>query len=226
MKEIIIDGLRMMQVSKDPTILISLKSEPDFSTFSISEKEALLKKNFNIESYEDFQQSHGDKIFGVDEASDSFDGFYTNRKNDAYGIKTADCIPLILWNPEKIILFGLHCGWRGLLGGIIEKALSSKPGREVTHAFIGPHISHDHFEVQQDFIETFASSKIDIDKFLTKKDGKNYMNLRSFCEQKLAKYNIKIINESSSCSYEKSDSLFSWRRDKEKSLRNVCLSWF
>ena len=83
MKEIIIDGLRMMQVSKDPTILISLKSEPDFSTFSISEKEALLKKNFNIESYEDFQQSHGDKIFGVDEASDSFDGFYTNRKNDA-----------------------------------------------------------------------------------------------------------------------------------------------
>ena len=226
MKEIIIDGLRMMQVSKDPTILISLKSEPDFSTFSISEKEALLKKNFNIESYEDFQQSHGDKIFGVDEASDSFDGFYTNRKNDAYGIKTADCIPLILWNPEKIILFGLHCGWRGLLGGIIEKALSSKPGREVTHAFIGPHISHDHFEVQQDFIETFASSKIDIDKFLTKKDGKNYMNLRSFCEQKLAKYNIKIINESSPCSYEKSDSLFSWRRDKEKSLRNVCLSWF
>ena len=46
------------------------------------------------------------------------------------------------------------------------------------------------------------------------------------CEQKLAKYDIKIINESSPCSYEKNDSLFSWRRDKEKSLRNVCLSWF
>ena len=226
MKEIIIDGSRMMQVSEDPIILISLKSEPDFSTFSISEKEALLKKHFNIDSYRDFHQSHGDNIFGIDEASDSFDGFYTDRKNDAYGIKTADCIPLILWNPEKIILFGLHCGWRGLLGGIIEKALSSKSGRNVTHAFIGPHISHYHFEVQQDFIETFTSSKIDIDKFLIKKDGKNYMNLRSFCEQKLAKYNIKIINESSPCSYEKSDSLFSWRRNKEKSLRNVCLSWF
>tara|TARA_A100001035_G_scaffold171839_1_gene136354 strand:+ start:751 stop:1431 length:681 start_codon:yes stop_codon:yes gene_type:complete len=226
MKEIIIDGSRMMQVSEDPIILISLKSEPDFSTFSISEKEALLKKHFNIDSYRDFHQSHGDNIFGIDEASDSFDGFYTNRKNHAYGIKTADCIPLILWNPEKIILFGLHCGWRGLLGGIIEKALSSKSGRNVTHAFIGPHISHYHFEVQQDFIETFTSSKIDIDKFLIKKDGKNYMNLRSFCEQKLAKYNIKIINESSPCSYEKSDSLFSWRRNKEKSLRNVCLSWF
>jgi Uncharacterized conserved protein len=120
----------------------------------------------------------------------------------------------------------LHCGWRGLLGGIVEKALSSKQGREVTHAFIGPHISCNHFEVQQDFIETFISSKINVDEFLTKKDGKNYMNLRSFCEQKLAKFNIKIINESSPCSYEKSDSLFSWRRDKEKSLRNVCLSWF
>ncbi len=48
MKEIIIDGSRMMQVSKDPIILISLKSESDFSTFNISEKEALLKKNFMV----------------------------------------------------------------------------------------------------------------------------------------------------------------------------------
>jgi len=226
MKEIIIDRSRMMQVYEDPIILISLKSELNFSTFSISEKEALLKKHFNIDNYRDFQQSHGDNIFGIDGVSNSFDGFYTNQKNEAYGIKTADCIPLILWNPKKIILFGLHCGWRGLLGGIVEKALSSKSGREVTHAFIGPHISCNHFEVQQDFIKKFTSSKIDIDKFITKKDGKNYMNLRSFCEQKLAKYGIKIINESSPCSYEKSDSLFSWRRDKEKSLRNVCLSWF
>ena len=35
MKEIIIDGSRMMQVSKDPIILISLKSKPDFSTFNV-----------------------------------------------------------------------------------------------------------------------------------------------------------------------------------------------
>ena len=226
MKEIIIDGLRMMQVCEHPTILISLKSEPDFSTFNISEKEKLLKKHFNIDNYSDFQQSHGDAIFGVDGISDSFDGFYTNKKNHAYGIKTADCIPLILWNSEKIILFGLHCGWRSLLSGIVEKALNTKPGREVTHAFIGPHISCNHFEVQKDFIDRFSLSKININKFITKKDGKNYMNLRSFCEQKLAKYDIKIINESSPCSYEKNDSLFSWRRDKEKSLRNVCLAWF
>ena len=226
MKEIVIEGSRMMQVSENPMILISLKSESDFSTFSISDKESLLSKHFNIDAYRDFQQSHGINIFGIDEVSNSFDGFYTDQKKEAYGIKTADCIPLILWNPKKFILFGLHCGWRGLLGGIVEKALSSKAGREVTHAFIGPHISCNHFEVQQDFIETFISSEINIDKFITKKDGKSYMNLRSFCEQKLIKFNVKIINESSPCSYENSDSFFSWRRDKEKSLRNVCLTWF
>ena len=250
MKEIIIDGSRMMQVSENPKILVSLKSKLDFSAFSISEKEALLKKHFSIDSYRDFQQSHGRNIFGIDRVEDSifgidpvsdeitfgsgpgnlnpasFDGFYTNRKNDAYGIKTADCIPLILWNPKKTILFGLHCGWRGLLFGIVEKALSSKPGREVTHAFIGPHISYKHYEIGADFLGAFALVNIDIDRFLTRNDRKVYMNLRALCEQKLAKYDIKIINESSPCSYEKSDSLFSWRRDKEKSLRNVCLSWF
>ncbi len=226
MKEIIINGSRMTQVHENPSILISLKSELDFSTLNLSEKESLLKKYFNLETYTDFQQSHGNNIFGIDEFSDSYDGFYTNKKNDAYGIKTADCIPLILWNAKKNILFGLHCGWRGLLHGIVEKALSSDPGIEVTHAFIGPHISCNYFEVQQDFINTFKASKIDIDKFITKKDGKKYMNLRSFCEQKLAKFSIKIINKSSPCSHEKNDSLFSWRRNKEKSLRNVCISWF
>ena len=226
MKEIIMGGSRMMQVSENPIILISLKSELDFSVLNISEKETILKKHFSIDTYRDFHQSHGDNIFGIDMGSDSFDGFYTNRKKEAHGIKTADCIPLILWNPEKTILFGLHCGWRGLLAGIVEKALNSNSGIEVTHAFIGPHISHKHFEVKKDFIEAFTSSMINIDRFVTRNDGKTYMNLRSLCEQKLTRYGIKIINESSPCSYEKKDSLFSWRRDKEKSLRNVCLSWF
>tara|TARA_X000000368_G_scaffold129109_1_gene101495 strand:- start:208 stop:888 length:681 start_codon:yes stop_codon:yes gene_type:complete len=226
MKEIIMGGSRMMQVSENPIILISLKSELDFSVLNISEKETILKKHFSIDTYRDFHQSHGDNIFGIDRNSDSFDGFYTNRKKEAYGIKTADCIPLILWNPKKTILFGLHCGWRGLLAGIVEKALNSNSGIEVTHAFIGPHISHKHFEVKKDFIEAFTSSKINIDRFIIRNDGKTYMNLRSLCEQKLIKYSIKIVNESSPCSYEKNDSLFSWRRDKEKSLRNVCLSWF
>ena len=77
MKEIIIDGSRMMQVSDNPKILVSLKSKIDFSTLSNSAKEALLKKHFSIDSYRDFEQSHGDKIFGIDKVSDSFDGFYT-----------------------------------------------------------------------------------------------------------------------------------------------------
>ena len=47
MKEIIIDGSRMMQVSDNPKILVSLKSKIDFSTFSNSAKEALLKKHFS-----------------------------------------------------------------------------------------------------------------------------------------------------------------------------------
>ena len=86
----------MTQVHENPSILISLKSELDFSTLNLSEKESLLKKYFNLETYTDFQQSHGNNIFGIDEFSDSYDGFYTNKKNDAYGIKTADCIPLLL----------------------------------------------------------------------------------------------------------------------------------
>ena len=89
MKEIIIDGSRMMQVSDNPKILVSLKSKIDFSTFSNSAKEALLKKHFSIDSYRDFEQSHGDKIFGIEcnfEELNGIDfkkGCYVGQENTA-----------------------------------------------------------------------------------------------------------------------------------------------
>ena len=76
-------------------------------------------------------QTHSSKVTeivtGLEDLSEC-DGVWTRRdsknleiQNFALGIKTADCAPIAFWDEEKYGI--IHCGWRGLVGGIVEEAL-------------------------------------------------------------------------------------------------------
>ena len=39
------------------------------------------------------------------------------------GIATADCVPILMVDPQKEIVAALHAGWRGTLKGIAQRAL-------------------------------------------------------------------------------------------------------
>ncbi len=49
------------------------------------------------------------------------DAFILFDKESGVGIRTADCAPLMFFSPYA--LGGMHCGWRGLKGGIITKTI-------------------------------------------------------------------------------------------------------
>jgi copper oxidase (laccase) domain-containing protein len=55
---------------------------------------------------------------------------------------------------------------------------------------------------------------------------KKYFDLRAFCREYISSYGLQIIELKDHCSYQYKDLFFSWRRDKEKSLRNICFAWF
>ncbi len=57
------------------------------------------------------------------------------------GIRTADCVPVILCHPPTRTLGLAHAGWRGLAGGIVERVLEAMgvPARQVLAA-VGPAI--------------------------------------------------------------------------------------
>ena len=226
MTEILIDGYKFFEMQKDPNIYISLNGKKNFCNLSQEDKASFLNKHLGIESYHDFKQVHGNNIYGLDENMDSYDGFYTNRKNHAFAIKTADCIPLIMWDDEKNFLCGLHCGWRGLSNDIIKKALMHENCNVLQNAFIGPHISSDHFEIKSDLIRHFHSVGKDINKFLSTADDQIFLNLRKVCEAQLTDLGIQNFNKYSPCSYREKTNFFSYRRDKEKALRNLTIAWF
>ena len=67
----------------------------------------------------------------------------------AYGVMTADCVPVIVSGDEGYLL--IHAGWRGLANGIIPKTLKRLKGaREaVVFACAGPNL----YEVGEDVVE-------------------------------------------------------------------------
>ena len=140
------------------------------------------------------EQVHGVLVDGLDTSEkNEFDGFITKEKNHAFAIKTADCIPLVMWDEKEELLCGLHCGWKGLQQGIIEKVLEKNKYQNLTKSYIGPHISKEHFEVKQDLINKFTEGNCDIKPFLTQRDGKIFMNLRQMCVDELHDYGIDCL---------------------------------
>lgn len=92
------------------------------------------------------------------------DGLVTATKGLGLICFTADCVPLLLADPECGIVAAVHAGWRGTVGGIAGEAvrkmvaLGARPERIV--AAIGPSIGPCCFEVgpevQKEFTDRFG----------------------------------------------------------------------
>ena len=82
------------------------------------------------------------------------DAHITGIKQVALGIKTADCIPVMIFDPDLRMIAAIHAGWRGVENEIIIKtgqhlkALGSTLRR--AQAWVGPHIGFESFEIGLD----------------------------------------------------------------------------
>lgn len=47
------------------------------------------------------------------------DGIYTNESGLRLVTKTADCMPILLWNTRAHLIAAIHAGWKGFVGDII-----------------------------------------------------------------------------------------------------------
>mgnify|MGYP002523648364 CR=1 FL=1 len=68
-------------------------------------------------------QIHSSKCIIVDEKSKSdqeADALVTQSEGIALGILTADCVPVLLFDPTKKIIGAAHAGWKGAKGGVID----------------------------------------------------------------------------------------------------------
>lgn len=91
------------------------------------------------------------------------DAFVTEHPHVVCAVRTADCVPILLYNPVRKICGAIHSGWRGLCAGIIQDTLHHcrrTYGSQIAHTLIaiGPCIGTEHYEVSRDVIEQFESA--------------------------------------------------------------------
>ncbi len=105
-------------------------------------------------------QVHGETIVKVDAQnfrilrSVQADALVTNARGIAIGVETADCVPILLVDPETPAVAAVHAGWRSTVKMIVRKTVERmrdefgcEPSRMV--AAIGPAIGPECYEVDE-----------------------------------------------------------------------------
>ena len=100
-------------------------------------------------------------------ALEGVDGLMTSVRGVCIGVSTADCIPLLLYDPVKGAACAVHAGWRGTAARIAAKAVGAMTSVYGTRpadlvAQIGPGIGLDSFEVGQEVYDVFAAEGFDM----------------------------------------------------------------
>lgn len=111
-------------------------------------------------------QTHSARVarLGIDDLNGA-DAIVAKGRGPMIGIRTADCLPLLMVDPEAQVYAAVHCGWRGTVAGIALNAvetmvaMGARPGR--IRAAFGPHICSDCFEVGEDVASQFAPEAVE-----------------------------------------------------------------
>lgn len=133
------------------------------------------------------------------------DGLVTNTPGTALVVFTADCTPILLWDPVTGAVGAAHAGWRGTASGIAAKTVEamgacfgSRP--EDIRAAIGPNIGACHFETGADvpraLLEAFGP---DMNAFIRPRGEKYYVDLKAVNAWVLRRAGVNKIDISGDC---------------------------
>ena len=207
--------------SFSPRVLASFSSRD----FDASRDLRFFLKSLGVPSERFFtlHQIHGNEIAVASgpgtEAGLDADGVMTEEKNLALLIRTADCVPVFLFDPDRPAVGLVHVGWRGaqkqIIGRAIEKfrqAFGTKPSR--LQAALGPSIRKSCYEVGSEFLDYFPG-------FVEEKKEKNLFDLAGFVKQELLRAGISesSLTDSEICTACSTDRFFSARREGQNTGR-------
>lgn len=175
-------------------------------------------------------QVHSNKIICSDAppSEHEADGSFAKIANKVCVVLTADCLPLLLTDSEGTIVTALHCGWRSILGEIIEHGVEICTRKsDKLLAWLGPAIAQNHYEVGNDLRKKFITKWPESAKaFIPSSKSDHWLaNIYLLAKQRLQKCGVNDIYGGECDTYIDSDRFYSYRRDGEKTGRMATLIW-
>jgi YfiH family protein len=142
-------------------------------------------------------------------------------------VMTADCLPVVLSDRAGTRVAVAHAGWRGLVGGVLERtiaALRCRPSELV--AWLGPAIGQDAFEVGGEVRDAFVDKdRGHVAAFVPNAAGRFQADLYELARVTLARAGVRSVSGGGRCTVAEADQFFSFRRDGGRTGRMATLAW-
>jgi YfiH family protein len=148
------------------------------------------------------------------------DGLITNEPGVVVGIRTADCVPVLLADPSTHAVAAVHAGWRGSAQNIVSAAVDELVTRFGTHAqdlhaAIGPGIGVCCYEVSPDVAQQFGPWIPEYSGAL----APMRIDLARVNAIQLARAGVTNIWTAGECTFCSADRYFSFRRERQHAGR-------
>lgn len=145
------------------------------------------------------------------------DAALADEPGDLLGIVTADCLPVLLVDPERRAVAAAHAGWRGTAARVVPRAVEalvaagSRP--EELLAAAGPGIGPCCYEVGEELLEVFGPSGEAF--FRPGPRGRPHLDVRAANVHQLRQAGLRPerIHHVTDCTACRADLYYSYRRD-------------
>ncbi len=188
---------------------------------------------YDIDRLIHMRQIHSDHISIVDESFDfntppECDALVTNTPNLPLMVMTADCTPILLYDPKRKVIAVVHAGRAGAFNNILSKTIKSmrksfqSNPTDIT-AVLGPSICQPCYEVN-DAIHKEAK-KLKLAYAVQKKERNCFLDVKTILNKQLRQAgiltaHIEDINRCTACEH---DIFFSYRADEGRTGRMAAL---
>ena len=157
------------------------------------------------------------------------DFLITNQKNIGLVVFTADCIPLVLYDPVSHAIGLLHAGWKGSYFGVLQETLQAMQQNYGTdfknlRCSFGPSARSCCYEVSESLVRDFEKKYSDVTGFFLK-NSKYYFDNSLFLQQILKKFGIpeqNIYTDNALCTI-CNPGFCSFRKEKESANRQITM---
>jgi YfiH family protein len=182
-----------------------------------------LKAWFPVKEVAYLSQIHSDIVYTDDCKGCEGDAIITDKPGVAVGVFTADCVPVIIYDPVQKAAAAVHSGWKGTYSLIVSKTIDKMKtayGSVPTDmkVLIGPNMRECCYEVSEELIQKFRKSDYykDADTFRGRKLSMEKCILRQLENQGVPDENIEVTGLCTSCNKAE---LYSYRGgEKDKRL--------
>ncbi len=165
-------------------------------------------------------------VENIEDAKDGnqkFDALISNLENVLIGVKTADCVPILLGDIKTKAFAAIHAGWRGTADSIVKHAIEKMREIYKTDAknlicAIGAAASGRNYEVGQDVINAFEENFSTCGNLFHKtREGHALVDLHLANREQIISVGVlpENIFIAPLCTMERTDLFFSYRVEKK-----------